>query len=139
MVSTPLTVGAFLGRNRKPKADTAATPANAPAGAPHAAALEALSDPLMLVSGTHEDDLTGRMIVFSNAAARELFRLPPEGARLVSALRNPEVLEAIDESLFGGLAREAFLRAARGAGAHLAGADHAAGGRRRAHGAGSLP
>ena len=108
MVSTPRNVGAFLTRNRKPKTDAAADPAAPLAGAPHAAALEALSDPLLLVSGTHRDDLTGRLIVFSNAAARALFRLPSEGARLVSALRNPEVLEAIDESLFGGVTGEAF-------------------------------
>ncbi len=74
----------------------------------HAAALEALTDPVMLVVGEHPADLTGRRIVFANAAARDLFRLPPDGGRLVSALRNPQVLEAIDESLFGELAREAI-------------------------------
>jgi two-component system phosphate regulon sensor histidine kinase PhoR len=107
MASPPLNVGVFLGLSRKPKDDVTAEPAPS-AFAPHVAALEALSDPLLLVSGAHKDDLTGRMIVFSNAAARSLFRLPQEGARLVSAFRNPEVLEAIDESLFGGLASEAF-------------------------------
>jgi two-component system phosphate regulon sensor histidine kinase PhoR len=99
----------FLGLSRRrraeaPKTETAETPATTP----HAAALEALSDPVMLVTGAHPDDLTGRMIVFANAAARELFRLPAEGGRLVSAFRNPEVLEAIDESLFGGVTREAI-------------------------------
>jgi two-component system phosphate regulon sensor histidine kinase PhoR len=44
----------------------------------------------------------------SRAAAWALFRLPAEGARLVSAFRHPQVLEAIDGSLFGGLASEAF-------------------------------
>jgi two-component system phosphate regulon sensor histidine kinase PhoR len=76
-------------------------------GVPHAAALEALTDPVMLITGDHPDDLTGRQIVFANAAARDLFRLPPEGGRLISALRHPQVLEVIDESLFGRVAREA--------------------------------
>ena len=73
---------------------------------PHAAALEALTDPVLLVAGSHPDDLTGRMIVFANAEARQLFHLPSQGGRLLSAFRNPEVLDAIDESLFGGVTRE---------------------------------
>jgi two-component system phosphate regulon sensor histidine kinase PhoR len=109
MASSPRSVGAFLNLNRRAKGETAPPPeARVLVGTPHAAALEALTDPLLLVSGSHKDDLTGRQIVFANGAARELFRLPPEGGRLVSAFRNPEVLEAIDESLFGGVAREAF-------------------------------
>jgi two-component system phosphate regulon sensor histidine kinase PhoR len=39
--------------------------------------------------------------VFANAAARELLRIPREGGLLVTAIRRPEVLEAVDESLFG--------------------------------------
>ncbi len=109
MVSSPRNVGAFLNLNRRPKGEAVRAEAPAPVGGtPHAAALEALTDPVMLVTGTHKNDLTGRLIVFANGAARELFRLPPEGGRLVSAFRNPEVLEAIDESLFGGVAREAL-------------------------------
>jgi two-component system phosphate regulon sensor histidine kinase PhoR len=114
MATSPRSVGAFLNLSRKGRDSRPAGPAPvlAPGDVPHAAALEALTDPLMLVSGEHSDDLTGRRIVFANGAARELFRLPPslpeDGARLVSALRNPQVLEAIDESLFGAVAREAF-------------------------------
>ncbi len=73
---------------------------------PHAAALEALPDPLLLVEATEPNDLTGRRVVFANAAARDLLRIPAQGALLVSAIRNPEVLEAIDESLFGGIDSE---------------------------------
>jgi two-component system phosphate regulon sensor histidine kinase PhoR len=75
---------------------------------PHAAALEALTDPVLLVTGSHPDDLTGRTIVFANAEARDLFHLSGQDDRLLSAFRNPEILEAIDESLFGGVAREAI-------------------------------
>lgn len=70
------------------------------------AALEALPDPLLLVEATEPDDLTGRRITFANAAARDFLRIPVSGALLVSAIRHPEVLEVIDESLFGALASE---------------------------------
>ncbi len=70
------------------------------------AALEALPDPVLIVEARDPDDLTGRSIVFANPAARQLLRIPRTGALLVSALRNPEVLEAIDESLFGNIASE---------------------------------
>lgn len=68
-------------------------------------AFEALSDPVLVISGGEADDIAGRRIVLANAAARELFRIQREGALLVSALREPTVLEAVDEALFGGLAR----------------------------------
>jgi two-component system phosphate regulon sensor histidine kinase PhoR len=107
MASPPSRVGAFLKLSRKARVEGEfGARGLLAASVPHVAALEALADPLMLVTGEHPDDLTGRRIVFANAAARELFRLPPDGGRLVSALRNPEVLEAIDESLFGAGPRE---------------------------------
>ena len=80
---------------------------SAPAATPHESALEALPDPMLLVEGTEPSDLTGRRIVFANAAARRLLRIPQSGSLVVSAIRNPEVLEAIDESLFGAIASEA--------------------------------
>ena len=70
------------------------------------AALEALPDPVLMVEATEPDDLTGRRIVFANPAARQLLRIARSGALLVSAIRNPEVLEVIDESLFGGIPGE---------------------------------
>ena len=80
------------------------------APAAFAQAVEALPHPLMLISATGEiDDLTGRRVTFANAAARELLRIGREGALLVAALRNPQVLEAVDESLFGGLTRVTTL------------------------------
>ena len=67
--------------------------------------LETLPDPLMVIAAEEADDLTGRRFVFANAAARELFKLQPRGGLLVSAMRSPQVLEAVDESLFGGVRR----------------------------------
>ncbi|RZJ38250.1 MAG: ATPase, partial [Brevundimonas sp.] len=68
-------------------------------------AFEALADPVLVVSGGEADDIAGRRVVLANAAARELFRIQREGALLVSAVREPTVLEAVDEALFGGIAR----------------------------------
>jgi two-component system phosphate regulon sensor histidine kinase PhoR len=71
---------------------------------PFEAALGALSDPVMIVSGEEPDDLASRRVVYANAAARETLRISGGGALLVSVLRHPEVLEALDEALFGGIA-----------------------------------
>ena len=66
---------------------------------------EALDDPVLVVSGGEADDIADRRVLLANAAARDLLRLPPQGGLLVSALREPAVLEAVDEALFGGVAR----------------------------------
>ena len=79
---------------------------------------EALNDPLMIISGGEADDIAGRRIVLANGAARDLLRIPREGGLLVSAVRDPGVLEAVDEALFGGVARTT---------------DYAAGGARARH------
>ncbi|NJC41822.1 two-component system phosphate regulon sensor histidine kinase PhoR [Brevundimonas alba] len=68
---------------------------------------ETLADPVMVVSGGEADDLAARRVVLANAAARDLLRIPREGTLLVSALRDPVVLEAVDEALFGGVERTA--------------------------------
>jgi len=98
-----------LGRTRTPaEAFVASTEFTAalPTSTPEEAALEALPDPLLLVEATEPNDLTGRRITFANAAARDLLRIPQAGALVVSAIRQPEVLEAIDVSLFGAIASE---------------------------------
>jgi len=69
------------------------------------AVLEALPDPVMVVSASEPDDIVGRRIAFANSAARELLRIQGESPLLVTAVRDPEVLEAVDEALFGGTGR----------------------------------
>ncbi len=71
----------------------------------YVSALELAPNPILVVSAEEADDLAGRRIAFANASARELLRVAREGALLVAAMRNPNVLEAIDESLFGGIDR----------------------------------
>lgn len=66
---------------------------------------EALNDPVLIVSGGEADDIAGRRIVLANGAARDLFKIPREGGLLVSAVRDPGVLEAVDEALFQGADR----------------------------------
>ncbi|MES2860233.1 MAG: ATP-binding protein [Pseudomonadota bacterium] len=66
---------------------------------------EALDDPVLIVSGGEADDIAGRRVVLANRAARDLLRIQREGTLLVSAIRDPNVLEAVDEALFGGISR----------------------------------
>ena len=69
--------------------------------------VESLPDPVLVVSARDALDLADRRVVYANPAARDLLRIQGEGAPLVSAIRHPRVLEAVDESLFGGLKGEA--------------------------------
>ncbi|ADU13975.1 histidine kinase dimerization/phospho-acceptor domain-containing protein [Asticcacaulis excentricus] len=68
--------------------------------------LRAIPDPVMIVSGIEPNDIAGRWIVFANKAAVEAFGIAKEGGLLVSSLRYPEVLEAVDEALFGNMERD---------------------------------
>ena len=69
------------------------------------AAFEALEDPVLIVGGGEADDIAGRRVLLANAAARDLLRLQTRGGLLLSAIRDPSVLEAVDEALYGGLDR----------------------------------
>jgi two-component system, OmpR family, phosphate regulon sensor histidine kinase PhoR len=100
--------------NRTPSAPTPSSeaPGLAPSDTSQAAdatllehLFEALADPVLVVSGGEADDIAGRRIVLANAAARDLLRIQREGGLLVPVLRDPAVLEAVDEALFGGLTR----------------------------------
>jgi two-component system phosphate regulon sensor histidine kinase PhoR len=103
--TTLLTVQAF--RRARPGTAAAASllasvdPADP--GVSFEAALEALADPVLVIRAGDPDDVAGRRVIFANAAAREFLRIPREGALLVTALRDPEVLEIVDEALFGGI------------------------------------
>ena len=76
-----------------------------------AAVLEAFEDPVLLVTGDEPDDLVGRRLIYANAAARELFRTSRAAGPLVTAVRDPKVLEVVDEALFGRIASEATYAA----------------------------
>lgn len=58
--------------------------------------LEQLPDPVLLV---HAGGAGGPEIAYGNQAARSLFRIELAGAPLGAALRQPQVLEAIEEAL----------------------------------------
>lgn len=80
-------------------------------GAALAELVDGLPDPVLAISGQDRDDYAGRRILFANRAARELLRLPAETALLVAAVRNPEVLEVVDEALFSGVQGQAEYEA----------------------------
>ena len=89
-----------LRSRREPRPERPADP-----DAPFGAAFELLPDPALVVTAAEPDDMASRRVEAANRAARELLRIPREGALLVAAVRDPEVLEAVEESLFGGVAR----------------------------------
>ena len=110
-VSTSLAVGAAgfwlalrAGRVR-PEPSSPEDPANPPTTEiPYAAILEDLDEPVMVVEAGEPYEVTGHRLIFANAAARDLFRLYRPDARLITAIRAPQVIEMIDEALFGGIA-----------------------------------
>jgi two-component system phosphate regulon sensor histidine kinase PhoR len=79
-----------------------APPVAAVAVAPFAAILETLEDPVLVVAGEGPGELSGRRLLYANAAARDLFRTTREAAPLVTVVRDPKVLEAVDLALFEG-------------------------------------
>lgn len=86
--------------------DTMPAHASAPVSPPFEAMLRTLPEPVMVIAAQEIDDLAGQRIQFSNAAAKEFFKIQDDGALLITAIRNPDVLERVDEALFGGLAGE---------------------------------
>jgi two-component system phosphate regulon sensor histidine kinase PhoR len=81
------------------------TPAPAPDASLLEATFESLTDAVLVISGGEPDDIAGRRVVLANRAARDLLRIQRDGAILVSVLRDPVVLEAVDEALFGSVER----------------------------------
>ncbi len=73
---------------------------------PFAALAEALPNPILVVSATDPEELANRRYVYANRAARDLLRLSQDGGLLVQAIRDPEVLEAADQALFGAIEAE---------------------------------
>ena len=66
----------------------------------YATLVDALPDPILVVAGSRRDDLTGRRFVFANTAARDLLRITAAEGMLLSAIRDPDVLGAVDRALF---------------------------------------
>jgi two-component system phosphate regulon sensor histidine kinase PhoR len=66
-----------------------------------------LPDPVLVIAAHDAENLSDRWVIYANPAARELLRIQGESATLVSAIRHPRVLEAVDESLFGAINGEA--------------------------------
>ena len=75
---------------------------------PYALVLESLSDPVLLASDLGEENGEPRL-VFANAAARELLRLQRSEGLLASHIRNPRVLESVEEALHGRIESEAVF------------------------------
>jgi two-component system phosphate regulon sensor histidine kinase PhoR len=91
-----------------PKSSSPALAASPSGDSPaFAAMVNGLPDPVLVIVAHEATDFSDRRVAYANPAARELLRIQGEGGTLVSAIRHPRVLEAVDESLFGGLAGEA--------------------------------
>ena len=95
-------INAIEAEHNAPRTVTA-EPESRPSELGVAEVLGALPDPVMIISGHEPDDIAGRWILFANTAAKTTLRLEDDGGLLVSAVRNPEVLECVDEALFGGI------------------------------------
>lgn len=98
-----------IGRERKAtEAGDAAAPDVVREGPPlpFETMLDALPDPVMVISAHEPDDLIGRRFVFVNSAARDLLKVQKDVGLLVTVVRDPNVLEAVDEALFGGVTGE---------------------------------
>jgi len=108
-LATTAVTALALNRTRRnaPKALEAPS-VSAAAGSPsYAALVNALPDPVMVVSAREPDDVIDRRLLFANAAASELLNIRGPDALLVTVVRDPKVLEAVDEALFGEIDAEA--------------------------------
>ena len=83
-----------------PAAGAGVAPGPMPPGGPFQLLVERLPDPVLVIEGD-PDEPAARRIIFANTAANALFPIRLQGARLVTAIRHPEVLEAVDEALLG--------------------------------------
>jgi two-component system phosphate regulon sensor histidine kinase PhoR len=79
---------------------------------PLAGLVHALPDPILVVTATEPDDLTSRRYIFANRAATAMLRLERGEGLLVNAIRDPEVLDAVDAALFAGRPAECLYETA---------------------------
>ena len=96
-------LGLLLARRPPPAAPPMAAAPEAVAAdpLPYAAIIEHLEDPVMIIEAGSPGETAGHRMVFANAAARTLFRIQRQDARLITAIRNPQVIELVDEALIG--------------------------------------
>ena len=87
-------------RTVEPAPATEPLTAPPPPPEPFRSLVESLPDPVLVIEGDPSEPAS-RRIVFANTAARSLFSVKAEGVRLVTAVRHPEVLEAVDAALLG--------------------------------------
>ncbi len=66
---------------------------------------ERMPDPTLVIEQVDTDTERKRMIIYANAEARRLFKLPPGHADLEKTIRQAEVLETINEVFLGGRTR----------------------------------
>jgi two-component system phosphate regulon sensor histidine kinase PhoR len=76
---------------------------------PLGAVVDALPDPILVISAYDPADLTSRRYIFANGAAGELLRIERGEGLLVNAIRDPAVLAAVDEALFVGRPAECLF------------------------------
>ena len=83
--------------------------AEEPAEPLYALALEGLADPVLLVAGGPGQEPAEPRLLFANAAARQLLRVQRQGGLLAASIRNPMVLEALEEALYGRIEASAMF------------------------------
>jgi two-component system phosphate regulon sensor histidine kinase PhoR len=69
---------------------------------PFGSLVNALPDPILVISATEAEDLTSRRYVFANSAASQLLRIESGEGLLVNVIRDPTVLDVVDKALFEG-------------------------------------
>lgn len=78
---------------------------------PYAGIVEGLDDPVLVVEAGPPGDTAGHRLALANAAARSLFRIQRRDARLITVIRNPQVVELVDEALIGRIAGHGVFEA----------------------------
>ncbi|MDB5466436.1 MAG: phoR [Phenylobacterium sp.] len=73
---------------------------------PFASLINALPDPILVISAAEPEDITSLRYIFANSAARNLLRIDRGEGLLVGVIRDPAVLEAVDAALFAALDAE---------------------------------
>jgi two-component system phosphate regulon sensor histidine kinase PhoR len=79
---------------------------------PLGALVNALPDPVLVISAYDPADLTSRRYLFANTAAGELLRIERSEGLLVNAVRDPAVLSIVDQALFEQRAAECVYETA---------------------------